>query len=116
MRYRIERYQDEQGHVPFTDWIKKIRKKKQQAAAKIDNQIDRAAAGNFGDHKFVRDGVWEIRIDFGTGYRIYYAVEGDEIVILLLAGDKKTQDKDIDKAVEYLQDYKTRKPDENEKK
>ncbi|TDB52302.1 MULTISPECIES: type II toxin-antitoxin system RelE/ParE family toxin [Photorhabdus] len=114
MRYRIERYQDRQGNVPFTDWITKLRKKHRQAAAKIDNQIDRAEAGNFGDHKFARDGVWEMRINFGTGYRIYYSVEGEEIVILLLGGDKKTQDKDIDTAIEYLQDYKARKPNENE--
>lgn len=69
-------------------------------------RIDRAEAGNFGDHKFQRDGVWELRIDYGPGYRVYYSIENGEIILLYVGGTKKTQDADLDKAVEYLKDFK----------
>jgi putative addiction module killer protein len=57
--------------------------------------------GNFGDHKFCRDGVWELRVDVGAGYRVYYALTGDTIVLLLCGGDKDTQSSDINRACEY---------------
>jgi putative addiction module killer protein len=58
-------------------------------------------AGNFGDHKFCRDGVWEFRIDVGVGYRVYYAIADQKIVLLLCGGDKRTQDSDILTACKY---------------
>ncbi|EKN3442196.1 TPA: type II toxin-antitoxin system RelE/ParE family toxin [Yersinia enterocolitica] len=116
MKYEVKRYQDAQGKVPFTDWITKLRKKQRQAAAKIDIQIDRASAGNFGDYKAVREGVLEMKIDFGPGYRIYYAIDGKKIIILLYGGDKDKQDSDIDKAVKYLRDYKARKQNDEDRK
>ncbi len=64
--------------------------------------------GNFGDHKFERDGVWELRVDYGPGYRVYYSIEDGEIILLLIGGNKKTQTADLDKAVSYLQDFKKR--------
>ncbi|EFW7285917.1 addiction module killer protein, partial [Shigella boydii] len=64
--------------------------------------------GNFGDHKFERDGVWELRVDYGPGYRVYYSIEDGEIILLLIGGNKKTQTVDLDKAVSYLQDFKKR--------
>ncbi|AJI85804.1 hypothetical protein CH54_2103 [Yersinia rochesterensis] len=103
-------------HYTFTDWITKLRKKQRQAAAKIDIQIDRASAGNFGDYKAVREGVLEMKIDFGPGYRIYYAIDGKKIIILLYGGDKDKQDSDIDKAVKYLRDYKARKQNDEDRK
>jgi putative addiction module killer protein len=57
--------------------------------------------GNFGDHKYCRDGVWELRIDLGPGYRIYYALNGTRIIILLCGGDKGSQSADIQHAVAY---------------
>ncbi|EFB2210212.1 type II toxin-antitoxin system RelE/ParE family toxin [Escherichia coli] len=65
-------------------------------------------SGNFGDHKFERDGVWELRVDYGPGYRVYYSIEDGEIILLLIGGNKKTQTVDLDKAVSYLQDFKKR--------
>ncbi len=62
-------------------------------------------AGNFGDHKPCRDGVWELRIDQGPGYRVYYSLLRNEIVLLLLGGDKKAQSDDIDQAIDCLKDY-----------
>jgi len=106
--YTSQFYQDGNGDKPFSDWLTKLKKKDRIAAAKIDTRIDRAEAGNFGDHKFARDGVWELRIDYGPGYHVYYSLEEDEIILLYFGGTKKSQDDDIDKAVEYLKDFKAR--------
>lgn len=62
--------------------------------------------GNFGNHKFCRDGVWELVINVSAGYRVYYSMIGNTIVLLLCAGSKRTQDKDIEKAIMYLKDFK----------
>ena len=59
-------------------------------------------------HKFCRDGVWELRIDTGAGYRVYYAIAGKQVVLLLCGGDKRTQDADIRQACEYWQDWQRR--------
>jgi putative addiction module killer protein len=66
-------------------------------------------AGNFGDHKSVGGGVWERRINFQQGYRVYFAKDGDELVILFCGGTKTRQQSDIAKAKEYWSDYKKRK-------
>lgn len=78
----------------------------------IDRRVNRVEQGNFGDHKFCRDGVWELRIDVGVGYRVYYAIAGKEIVLLLCGGDKRTQDSDISRACEYWRDWLRRTSDE----
>jgi len=106
--YRSVYYQDRNGKQPFNDWRRKLKKSDLRAVSKIDNSIDRAEAGNFGDHKFEREGVWEMRIDYGPGYRLYYALDHGEIILLLIGGTKKSQNNDLDKAVSYLQDYKAR--------
>ena len=106
--YQSRYYQNANGNQPFNDCREKLKRKDLRAVSKVDNCIDRAEAGNFGDHKFERDGVWEMRIDYGPGYRLYYAVEGGEIILLLIGGTKKSQDSDLDKAVSYLKDYKAR--------
>jgi len=62
------------------------------------------ASGNFGDHAFCRDGVWELRIDVGPGYRVYYSKGHQTIIFLLQGGDKRKQQADIDQAVRFLQD------------
>lgn len=116
MPYTAKRYQTENGEVPYTDWMKKLRRKDQTAALKVDSRIARAMGGNFGDHKFERDGVWELRVDYGPGYRVYYSIEDGEIILLLIGGNKKTQTADLDKAVSYLQDFKRgQKNDSNQK-
>jgi putative addiction module killer protein len=76
--------------------------------ANIAIRIDRLAAGNFGDRKPLRQGVCELRIDWGPGYRIYYAMIGKEIVLLLCGGNKKKQSSDISRALEYFTDDKGR--------
>jgi putative addiction module killer protein len=90
----------------FESWLTSL--KDDRAEARIDARINRLASGNFGDCKPVGGGVWELRIDFGPGYRIYYAICGDECVLLLCGGDKRKQSSDIDRAIEYFEDYKKR--------
>ncbi len=66
------------------------------------------AAGNFGDCKPLQDGVWELRIDHGPGYRVYYAQAGKKVLLLLIGGDKSKQQADINKAVGYWKDWNRR--------
>jgi putative addiction module killer protein len=82
----------------FSKWRNLI--KDDHARAKIDLRIEQTKLGNFGDFKFVGDGIYEMRIHYGPGYRIYYTKEDDVIVLLLVGGDKSTQQKDIEKAKE----------------
>ncbi|MEX2979828.1 type II toxin-antitoxin system RelE/ParE family toxin [Serratia fonticola] len=112
--YQSKYYQDENGRQPFNEWRQKLKKKDPRAVSKVDNSVDRAEAGNFGDHKFERDGVWEMRINYGPGYRVYYSVEAGEIILLLIGGTKQSQDGDLDKAVSYLQDYKARSKNDSD--
>lgn len=80
----------------FRDWLKKLRDR--QARLRISERIDRLIAGNFGDTKSVDDGVQELRMRFGPGYRIYYLWRDDVLIILLNGGDKDSQVRDIAKA------------------
>ena len=80
----------------FAQWLLRLRDAR--AKARIVNRIDRLAAGNPGDVKPVGEGVSEMRIDYGPGYRLYFKQDGDTVVILLCGGDKKTQARDIARA------------------
>jgi putative addiction module killer protein len=82
----------------FSDWLRQVRDTKAKAA--IVRRVNRIEQGNFGDHKPCREGVWELRIDVGPGYRVYYARAGEAVVLLLCGGDKRTQEADISKACE----------------
>lgn len=88
----IEKYVLESGDCPFDEWFDSLTPKTQ---ARVDVRLDRLRLGNFGDHKPVGDGVWELRLDFGPGYRLYYAQVGRWVVLLLVGGDKSSQGKDI---------------------
>lgn len=79
--------------IVFDSWFKRLRDR--QAHAKIMNRIDRVRHGNFGDIRPVGEGVSELRIDYGPGYRVYFIQKGAVLVLLLCGGDKRTQDKDI---------------------
>lgn len=82
----------------FARWIGKLRDR--QAIARINARIRRVAeTGNFGDAKVVREGVSELRIDYGPGYRVYFTRRGETVVLLLAGGDKRTQPSDIDAAI-----------------
>ena len=90
----------------FDDWLTQLADSRVQA--RIAVRINRLAAGNFGDCKSLRQGLFELRIDWGPGYRVYYAMIGPACVLLLCGGDKRKQSADIARALEYLNDYKER--------
>ena len=87
----------------FIKWLKKLRD--DEARARIVTRVNRLAEGNPGDVKPSGEGISEMRIDYGPGYRVYYKDTGREIIILLCGGDKRTQDKDIKRAKEIAHDY-----------
>jgi len=85
------------GKIPFESWYDKLDKLWQRA---IDARLTRLAVGNFGDHKPVGAGVFELRVPKGPGLRVYYGLRGNELVVLIGGGDKSTQKRDIEKAKE----------------
>lgn len=101
-------YTTSTGKQPFVDWKKKLDTK---TSAVVSARIARIRDGNFGDCKPIKggDGVYEFRIDYGAGYRIYYAKSGTTIIVLLVGGDKGSQDRDIAKAKRYWLDFKEQK-------
>ena len=107
--YKIIQYVSGQGQNVYQDWLYGLRDGTARIA--IDRRIARLEQGNFGDHKPCADGVWELRIDVGPGYRIYYAVDGAAVVLLLVGGDKRTQSRDIKRAVQLWNDWKGRTHD-----
>jgi putative addiction module killer protein len=99
-------YQTSLGERPFVDWFEGLNDK--QARARIDARMARIAGGNLGDVEPVGEGVLELRIDWGPGYRVYFSRLGNIIVLLLCGGDKRTQQKDIKRAKAYFEDFKAR--------
>lgn len=99
----IQIYQRDDGKSPFASWLENL--KDQRAKAKILVRLDRLSLGNFGDTKSVGEGISELRINEGKGYRVYFGRKGDEIVLLLCAGNKATQQKDIKLAKQYWRNY-----------
>ena len=85
----------------FVDWLDGL--EDIRARARVLVRIERLAAGNPGDVKPVSEGVSELRIDYGPGYRVYFKKRGKELIILLAGGDKSTQSKDIRKALRLAQ-------------
>lgn len=100
------------GREPVEDWLSSL--KDVRARAKIRARINQIRSGNPGNFRSVGNGVTEMKIDFGPGYRIYYAVVGVRVVLLLCGGDKNTQQNDIEKAIEFLSDYKRRTKEKRE--
>ncbi len=104
---RLLYYQSGSGKSPFEEWLESL--KDRRAVARIRARLNRLAFfDHAGDFKPARRGVYELRIDFGPGYRAYFAKDGESIILLLCGGDKGTQDRDINKALEYWEDYKQR--------
>ncbi len=93
----------EGGRSPFAEWFDGL---DAVTAARVDRYIRRLEAGNFGAAKPLREGVFELRLDFGPGYRVYYGREGKTIIILLGGGSKRRQDADIGAVVERWKRYK----------
>jgi putative addiction module killer protein len=104
--YEIVDYLTQGGADPFLEWVRGLSDR--QARARVLVRVQRMASGNFGDYKQLSNGVCELRIDYGPGYRVYYARVGSKLILLLVGGDKRKQQVDIETAVAYLRDWKWR--------
>lgn len=102
----IKEYLTADGWSPFAQWLQGLRDR--DARARILVRLNRIRLGNFGDCKSVGNGVMEFRLPFGPGYRVYYAREAQSVVLLLCGGDKGTQRTDVDRAIAYWRDYRSR--------
>ncbi|MGH9735385.1 MAG: type II toxin-antitoxin system RelE/ParE family toxin [Candidatus Acidiferrales bacterium] len=102
----VREYLDRRGHSLFATWSDSLN---EEAATKVAASLARIQQGNFSNAKGVGAGVYECRIDFGPGYRIYFGKDGERLVILLGGGTKKRQQMDISTALARWQDYKQRK-------
>jgi len=107
----IREYLDRDGHSPFREWRSKLNA---EARRKVTTALYRVGLGNFSSAKSVGAGVYECRIHFGPGYRVYFGKEDEEIVILLGGGTKQRQQNDIGLAVARWEDYKRRKKQQKE--
>ena len=101
----IKRYTTPDGKVPFDEWFDSLRDLK--AKFKIDRRLDRVGTGNLGDYRSVGEGVCELRINYGPGYRVYFGQVEETIVLLLIGGDKSTQEQDIRNPKKYWTDYRS---------
>ena len=99
----LQKYVTENGFCPFDEWLSEFKDKRSLAI--IATRLNRVVQGNFGLCKRLEGGIQELKIDYGSGFRIYFAEDGDTIVVLLCGGDKSTQGKDIELAKMYLADY-----------
>ena len=104
--YEIRHYTDAEGNDLFERWLGSL--KDRNSRLKIAVRLVRVANGNFGDCKPVGSGVWELRVHSGPGYRIYYALEREKVVLLCHGGDKSSQSVDVREAVERWNDWKRR--------
>lgn len=102
----LRTYESADGKRPFDEWLDRLKDK--TTLARVAARLNRVALGNLGDVKSVGAGVSELRLAFGKGYRVYFAQEGDKIILLLCGGDKGSQVRDIREAKAYLQDYRRR--------
>jgi putative addiction module killer protein len=107
LKIELLEYVTEEGLYPFRKWLDNLRDI--QARARIRVRINRIRLGNFGDSKSVGEGVVELKVKHGPGYRVYFGRSGNAVVILLCGGDKATQSKDVQMAKYYWADYQRRK-------
>ncbi len=100
----IRLYVTRTGKVPYSRWLSSLKDVRARAVIRV--RLNRIRLANFGDCRSVGEGVMELRIDHGPGYRVYFGRVGNRIVLLLCGGDKSTQSKDIELAREYWADYR----------
>jgi putative addiction module killer protein len=102
----LKEYLDASGRSPFGRWFGRL---DGTAAARVTTSLTRLGHGNWSNTKGVGAGIFELKVDYGPGYRVYFGKDGERIVILLGGGTKKRQDRDIGSAQECWKDYKRRK-------
>ena len=102
-------YSRSDGSEPFSGWLRGLRDG--TARSRIRQRVAPVRLGNFGDARSLGDGLFELRVHFGPGYRVYFGREGDRVVILLSCGDKGSQKRDIERAKRYWKDQRSRSHD-----
>ncbi len=102
IKYEIQIYSDEHGKEPFTQWLESLENIQRY---RIKARLTRLAIGNFGDYKHIENEIYELRFITNSGFRIYYFIEDNKIIIFLNGGNKNSQQKDINKAKIYFNDY-----------
>ncbi len=100
---RVEIYVDPDGKEPYTRWLNRLRDRRTKN--RIIQRVRRIKLGNFGDHRALGEGVYELRLFFGPGYRVYFAEADNTLVILLCGGHKGSQQQDIERAKTYWKHY-----------
>lgn len=100
----IKVYKTKDGKIPYEDWFLALNDRRTKAV--ILSRIDRVRLGNFGNCRSVGSGVYELKIFHGPGFRVYFALEAEQVVLLLCAGDKSTQRVDIARAQELFREFK----------
>ena len=101
---KLQIYQTQNGREPFTEWLRSIRDRRTRT--RIQERLERLEIGNVGDCQSIGGGVYELRLQFGPGYRIYFGEVDNTIVLLLCGGDKSSQTQDIERAKTYWLEYK----------
>ena len=101
---KVLEYVAPNGKKPFAEWLLKLKDIKGRAI--ILRRINQAEEGNFGNYRDFGEGLYEFKISFGPGYRVYFGIDGDALIILLCGGDKGSQDDDLRKAKRYWEDYR----------
>ncbi len=107
--YKLKIYSTESNKEPFTLWLNSLEKPDR---AKVRARLDRIIVGNFGEYKHIYQEIYELKFKSNSGFRVYYAIDGDKIILLLSGGNKSTQSRDIKKAKEYWNNYNARKAGE----
>jgi putative addiction module killer protein len=105
--FDLQDYLTEDGQDPYARCLSELTDRK--ARARVIVRVNRMAAGNFGDCKPLEEGVWELRIDWGPGYRVYYAQAGKRLILLLVGGDKRKQQADIASAIANWNNWQRRR-------
>ncbi len=104
--YGVIHYLDKSGNDRYQIWLDSLRDRVAKVA--VIRRVARVEFGLFGDFKALRDGIYELRMDVGAGYRVYYAHVGKKVILITGGGDKKSQSRDIDRAVRLLRDWEKR--------
>ena len=111
--FSVREYLTADGRSPFNKWLRGLRDLK--GRARVRTRLDRVKLGNLGDHASVGDGVFELRLFYGPGYRVYYGLPGATVMLLLCGGTKGTQQRDIRIAKSYWTDYWRRNSGDQQK-
>lgn len=110
----LKAYITKEGKEPYTEWLENL--KDYVIRSRIVRRVERLKQGNYGDCKSVGGDVQELRLFFGSGYRVYFGETENDVVVLLCGGDKDSQEKDIEKAKQYWQAYQEEQDEQETEK